>query len=306
MRLYTRLMRGGDFYSESPDITSKQDLADAVSYFQHMALDAVLVDVQNVVSWIDSGHAPRLREITGVLPPWEISWCEWGTTEGYRVGILTQGTRIDGEESKAALEYSNYRFVNIDEEFQFAPWIVPDDGYAMLVHVFHEAPSDAWGVVMQYDGFGTWMADRDGNPVLDESRAFVGMTALQGDRARFLALNVQISISAFALANCRNVERVETLPTRQQRRESTRRGEPVYSYYVLRIDEKKQIRARNARGEGDADPKRLHICRGHFATYTDDAPLFGKHTGRFWIPMHVRGNRERGVIVKDYDYAGVS
>ena len=44
----------------------------------------------------------------------------------------------------------------------------------------------------------------------------------------------------------------------------------------------------------------LHICRGHFATYSPDKPLFGKHAGTFWVPAHVRGNAERGVVAKDY------
>ena len=28
--------------------------------------------------------------------------------------------------------------------------------------------------------------------------------------------------------------------------------------------------------------------------------LFGKHTATVWIPMHVRGNTEEGIVVKDY------
>jgi hypothetical protein len=38
----------------------------------------------------------------------------------------------------------------------------------------------------------------------------------------------------------------------------------------------------------------------HFAHYTEEAPLFGKYTGTFYIPMHVRGRAEQGAVVKDY------
>jgi hypothetical protein len=45
----------------------------------------------------------------------------------------------------------------------------------------------------------------------------------------------------------------------------------------------------------------LHLVRGHFATYTEAAPLFGRQTGTFWRPAHTRGNAEHGVIEKDYE-----
>ena len=58
------------------------------------------------------------------------------------------------------------------------------------------------------------------------------------------------------------------------------------------------------RAEGDAAAnglrKALHICRGHFATYTENNPLFGKLKGTFWKPAHVRGSIEDGIVDKDY------
>jgi hypothetical protein len=51
----------------------------------------------------------------------------------------------------------------------------------------------------------------------------------------------------------------------------------------------------------EATQRALHVCRGHFATYTDEAPLFGKHVGQFWIPDHARGSFERGAVIKDYE-----
>ena len=35
--------------------------------------------------------------------------------------------------------------------------------------------------------------------------------------------------------------------------------------------------------------------------YTADAPLFGRLIGRFWIPPHVRGDKNKGIIIKDYE-----
>jgi hypothetical protein len=55
----------------------------------------------------------------------------------------------------------------------------------------------------------------------------------------------------------------------------------------------------NGDGQG-AGMTRLHTVRGHFATYTPEAPLFGKLTGTFWRPWHLSGNPERGVVESDY------
>lgn len=43
------------------------------------------------------------------------------------------------------------------------------------------------------------------------------------------------------------------------------------------------------------------FCRGHFSTYTEDRPLFGKVSGTFWVPSHVRGSAKQGVVVSDYN-----
>ncbi len=45
----------------------------------------------------------------------------------------------------------------------------------------------------------------------------------------------------------------------------------------------------------------LHICRAHFAHYTEEHPLFGKYTRTFYKPMHVRGSLKEGLVIKDYD-----
>ena len=44
-----------------------------------------------------------------------------------------------------------------------------------------------------------------------------------------------------------------------------------------------------------------HLVRGHFKTFTSDAPLFGKHVGTYWIHPHSRGNAKNGFVTKDYE-----
>lgn len=101
--------------------------------------------------------------------------------------------------------------------------------------------------------------------------------------------------------NCRNVTRTETYPKRHDVREAKRRGLPLPTkYYTLQIEPLRKTLA----GEGDMKSngfkKALHICRGHFSHYTEEKPLFGKYSGQFWVPAHVRGSAESGKVVKDY------
>lgn len=103
---------------------------------------------------------------------------------------------------------------------------------------------------------------------------------------------------SISLMHCKNIELVDEPMSRQVRRRKERKGEVVYK--VLAIEPfKQQVRRQVMPGESEIK-KALHICRGHFATYTDKKPLFGKYTGTFWRSMHVRGNAEQGKVVKDY------
>lgn len=110
-----------------------------------------------------------------------------------------------------------------------------------------------------------------------------------------------IPMLAIAFAHCKNVglEEVEPSPKLQKARQR-RKKTPLIKYYTLTIDPMKRV-LRTEGGSEEVGLKRaLHICRGHFANYSEDKPLFGKLSGRFWIPAHVRGSKDAGIIQKDY------
>jgi hypothetical protein len=44
-----------------------------------------------------------------------------------------------------------------------------------------------------------------------------------------------------------------------------------------------------------------HSVRGHFATYTEDKPLFGRCVGTYWKKPHVRGDKSVGEVKKIYN-----
>jgi hypothetical protein len=119
------------------------------------------------------------------------------------------------------------------------------------------------------------------------------------------AMRVLMFPAAFAISlmNCKNVtiQPVDVPP--EVRRDRKKQGKrPLVRYHVLDIEPMRKV----LRSEGQSDSvglrRALHVCRGHFATYSEDRPLFGRPGlhGRFWMPAHVRGSAREGVVAKDY------
>lgn len=114
--------------------------------------------------------------------------------------------------------------------------------------------------------------------------------------------DIQTCLFAFGFANCRNVvqrERGRTNPPKPWQQA----GVPTVRYRVLAVDGRATAADDPSEPGDPSAPKRklsLHIVRGHFARYTPERPLFGKYTGTFWMPQHVRGSPTAGVVVKDY------
>jgi hypothetical protein len=101
--------------------------------------------------------------------------------------------------------------------------------------------------------------------------------------------------------NCKNVPTVAHEPDRALNRVRRRAGhEPFLRYHTIDIEPMKRILRTEGQVETQGLKKALHIVRGHFATYTEERPLFGKVAGTFWVPVHVRGSAKEGVVVSDY------
>jgi hypothetical protein len=100
--------------------------------------------------------------------------------------------------------------------------------------------------------------------------------------------------------SCVNVGADLIEPGAKQQKARKKRGKmPLVSYYVLKL-RKVTARYGTVHGAKGAWSNRVHFCRGHVREYTEERPLFGKYFGRFWVPPHARGNKENGVVRKDY------
>jgi hypothetical protein len=97
--------------------------------------------------------------------------------------------------------------------------------------------------------------------------------------------------------NCRNVELVEPVRPRGERRRLERTGVVVKTINVFPAGRSSRTIATSGAGTP------LTSVRGHFAHYGpqyDRGLLFGKLSGRFWHPQTSRGTAEFGEHLNDY------
>jgi hypothetical protein len=91
------------------------------------------------------------------------------------------------------------------------------------------------------------------------------------------------------------------IPRRQAKRRKKDRGPSSHriSYHTIVLPG--GVEHTDGTAGGGGGEKAVHRVRGHFKTYTSDAPLLGKHTGTWWWGWSVRGNPEHGIVVSDYE-----
>jgi hypothetical protein len=187
--------------------------------------------------------------------------------------------------------------------------LLPQEGgsYYLVIHFFWSA-----GKVAQYGGNMTMpicdsgaIASRDGRvPGIGE---FTGNLIGGRDKTRLEVLVQQLVCPAFlalSFMHCRNVRVTEETPQpKLSKIHQKKTGKPLLRYRILEIDHIKEVLEQQGHANTEGLKRALHICRGHFSSYGKDGRglLFGKYVTTVWVPMHLRGDQNQGVVVKDYD-----
>lgn len=120
-----------------------------------------------------------------------------------------------------------------------------------------------------------------------------------------LAPYLHTGLLSLSFLHCKNIETREVHPLRKEvhNRVQKRRGVQPYqpvTYRTLNVHPVRTLLATEGQSRSVGAQRALHICRGNFAHYTPDKPLFGKVTGTFWRPMHVRGSKQDEAVDKRY------
>ena len=152
---------------------------------------------------------------------------------------------------------------------------------------------------------------RDGSPLVGSNGLMVVGYAEDvdiNDAKGELVSHILPILFAITLMQCKNVsmESVSTpLPlamkkSKRRRLIEERKKYPAFERHIVVIRDKRGRLISTTLQRQQPDSKRLHRVRGHFSTYTEEAPLFGRIVGRFWIPAHLSGLASEGVIDSDY------
>jgi hypothetical protein len=161
-------------------------------------------------------------------------------------------------------------------------------------------PACLWDIALDSRGLGL-QADWQGTTAVPRELA---------DKAeRSLATLMLCSLQTISFLHCRNV-RTEpaSTPPRVAAKQAKKLGRPPLRYSVVKIAPFGSKGSGGGRG-GPSGPRRYHTVPGGFHHYGNCCPgvhephglAFGKREGMFWVPMHARGNRRKGVVAHDYE-----
>jgi hypothetical protein len=244
--------------------------------------EAVPVEITNVYEWAleewaepDSQKLGRQFEMFRDLrPSFPSAWFEW-QVESFEVS--EGGGRIKHDASAV------WVIADPDENGWIFVYFDRGDGRVMATH--------SWTVELENISAGsmplTFHDDRnDTTKGSDLEIAF---------HASFPVLMAQ------TLMHCKNVTVVPqpALPKLSKNFQRKHGVRPATFRRVVIDGMQKAIKAAGGvRGIGSE--KAMHIVRGNFAEYTEQKPLFGKVSGRFFRPMHTRGNASIGTKEPDY------
>jgi len=130
------------------------------------------------------------------------------------------------------------------------------------------------------------------------------VASLGEDEVEYAKLRTGLTIMpvlvAISLLHCKNIELVNKPITRAMRRRAKRTGKPMVIEKMLELEPFKRKVINETSGGHTGLTLAMHICRGHFREYSEEKPLFGKYSGKYWIPQHARGDKGAGEIIKDY------
>lgn len=299
--------------------------ARSLSYMEGFMAHTVVISVDNIAKYwceIMGGQTIRQDDFPNIAPLAPLTWYEYkipkammqeemhDTSIGFlasQLGITSMGFLMSAvdipqeKNQKHELVHANIHEVGMrcgDD----VKWLLDIEWFIEL-HDGVRGPIGGWSLVI----------NPDGSPAVDLNLGEPGLGCAPYDVSHMTeeevdSLNSHFMkfvgpvLMAISFAHCVNVEKIMVEPPSKVVKKSMKRYDVApttfYTLYIKHIQEMLR-RAGSERGV-DGMKQALHFCRGHFKQYTEEAPLFGKHTGLWHWGGQYRGNRNAGKVEKDY------
>lgn len=220
----------------------------------------------------------RCNDFPSIKAPFEDTWIEWEPPEGH-------GSCLDGIKARQiGVMVSSFKMEDQNRadgirEYQSCSIWFEHRGRAVF--------TGGW--------FICWLSEAGSIIKLEE--ASCGMITMREVQSHSL-----VAMMTLRFMHVKNVVKTDVTERDGPAEKWLRRQrQPRIRYHVLKIDpsackNKSSISAESEESIAMAEC----LVRGNFATYTDDKPLFGKYSGTFWRPAHLRGDPDNGIVLKDY------
>lgn len=292
MPIYCALMTGRGFYGQPGSTYSSRAVIDDE---RAGIASAVKLDITTVAQAYHGNPATHMepRNYPCAISPWPVVWMEGREDSPYGTayfGVLCVTMKWEDALQKypeakdiLTVTYDKQESANIKWVTYLHPWLLHKGAAPTDTRIYVLLNSDG-DVIGHGDSYGRSISHRASDIHAHSGASF------------------HIPIMAMSLANCKNIITEEQTgaykPSFYSGRK--RKNKKFYRYHVLKID---GSHTGAHEGKGGHVDKAMHICRGHFKRFTDEKPLFGRLTGLYWWPMHVRGSVKNGVVDKDYSLA---
>lgn len=256
-----------------------------------------IIDFSNVTEYfeehyVDSRAYESVSKSFNQAPPFSSFWME-SKARSIHPEIQTFGVFI-----------RSLNFEEAQDEMNGIPFAMKPK-WLLIGDIFDEASNKAYGplirTVMPILETGE-TALANGEPIFWATDLTTGQPA-EGDTVH-IAMDILAPLSlALTFMHCKGVTLVDNTPSDQLQKKHLKKhhnAKPLVTYKTILIKTATQILKEEGKIDECGMAKALHICRGHFKHFGEDRPLFGKLSGTFWWPSHIRGSVESGIAIRDY------
>lgn len=259
---------------------------------------AIHLKCQNIANYLlqenEKEQFDFSKDFPNVAPPWENFIIEWKMPKY----IYSKEVGLTKAPEGSECTFFNLIMSSLDIPEEIKKFYDISPKWVLRSLVFVEINNN-----LLFMGVGCIFIDKEGKVIVknegkeNSTLAF----AAHNKRKEYLSFYIEarlVHLMATTFCHCKNVNKITNfVPDAMQKNRKRNNLIPVTKYYTLQIGD---LTNNKSGTDKNLLKNSLHICRGHFKHYSEDAPLFGKYTGTVWCPMHTKGNDSIGVVKKDY------